>query len=109
VRSSHGASIVSMAAVAYLLEAEASRGRRHPYSPAARSALDTKNQRSQYVRLANSADAALRAGAGRQDSAEQIQIKHQGDNEHQAPPTSRSAEHNDDDGDPNSQQQPDHQ
>jgi len=56
----------------------------------------------------NSADAALPAGAGRQDPAEQVQIKDQRDDEHQAPPTSRAAEHNDDDGDPNGQQQPDH-
>jgi len=62
-----------------------------------------------YVRRPTSADAALPAGAGRQDPAEQVQIKDQGDDEHQAPPTSRGAEHNDDDGDPDGQQQPDHQ
>ena len=52
---------------------------------------------------------ALLAGAGRQDPAEQVQVKDQGDDEYQAPPASRGAEHNDDDGDPNCQQQPDHQ
>ena len=50
----------------------------------------------------------LPAGAGRQDPAEQVQVKDQGDDEYQAPPASRGAEHNDDDGDPNCQQQPDH-
>ncbi len=35
--------------------------------------------------------------------------KDQGDDEHQAPPTSRGAEHYDDGGDPNGQQQPDHE
>jgi hypothetical protein len=61
------------------------------------------------VEARNLANAALPAGAGRQDPAEQVQIKDQGDDEHQAPPMSRGAEHNDDDGDPNGQQQPDHQ
>jgi hypothetical protein len=55
-----------------------------------------------------SANTALPAGAGRQDPAEQVQVKDQGDDEYEAPPTSRGAEHNDDNGDPNSQQQPDH-
>jgi hypothetical protein len=57
----------------------------------------------------NSADAALPAGAGRQDPAEEVQIDDQGDDEHQAPPAARGAQHNDDDGDPHRQQQPDHQ
>ena len=55
------------------------------------------------------ANAALPAGAGRQDPAEQVQVKEQGDDECQAPPASRGAEQNDDDGDPNCQQQPDHE
>jgi hypothetical protein len=54
-------------------------------------------------------DGALPAGAGRQDPAEQEQIKDQGNDEHQAPPMSRGAEHNDDYRDPNGQQQPDDQ
>jgi hypothetical protein len=59
------------------------------------------------ARSTSSANTGLPAGAGRQDP-EQVQVKDQGDDEYQAPPSSRSAEHNDDDGDPNSQQQPDH-
>jgi hypothetical protein len=55
------------------------------------------------------ANTLLPAGAGRQDPAEQVQVKDQGDDEYQAPPASCSAEHNDDDGDPNCQQQPEHQ
>jgi len=59
-------------------------------------------------RSTSSADTALPAGAGRQDPAEQVQVEDQGDDEYQAPPASRGAEHNDDDSDPNCQQHPDH-
>src|ERR1019366_4283321 len=48
-------------------------------------------------RSTSSANTALPAGAGRQDPAEQVQVKDQGDDEYQAPPASRGAEHNDDD------------
>lgn len=61
------------------------------------------------VRLASSANTALPVRAGHQDPAEQVQVKDQGDDEYQAPPVSRGAEHNDDGGDPNCQQQPNHQ
>ena len=54
-------------------------------------------------RSTSSAYTALPAGVGRQDPAEQVQVKDKGDDEYQAPPAShsRGAEHNDDDGDPN--------
>ena len=55
------------------------------------------------------ATTVLPAGACRQSPAEQVQVKDQGDDEHQASPASRDAEHNDDDGDPNCHQQPDRQ
>jgi hypothetical protein len=61
------------------------------------------------LRPTSSANTALPSGAGRQKPAEQVQVKDQRGNEYQAPPTSLGAEHNNDDGDPNCQQQPDHQ
>jgi len=60
-------------------------------------------------RSTSCAHTALPVGAGHQDPAEQIQVEEQGCDEYEAPPASRGAEHNDDDGDPNRQQQPDSQ
>lgn len=57
--------------------------------------------------LGSHSETALPARAGRPDPAEQVQVKEQGDDEYQAPPASRSAEHNDDGGDPKCQQQTD--
>jgi hypothetical protein len=55
------------------------------------------------------ASARLPAGAGHQDPTEQVQVKDKGNNEYQAPPSSRIAEHGDDYGDPDCQHPPDHQ
>jgi hypothetical protein len=59
--------------------------------------------------LGHFCSARLPAGAGHQDPTDQVQVKYKGKNEYQAPPSSRIAEHDDDNGDPNCQQQPDHQ
>ena len=53
--------------------------------------------------------ARLPAGTGDQDPTEQVQVKDKGNNEYQAPPSSRIAEHGDDHCDPNCQQRPDRQ
>jgi hypothetical protein len=59
--------------------------------------------------LRHFSSARLPAGVGHQDPTEQVQVKDKGNNEYQAPPSSRIAEHDDDYGDPNCQQQPDHE
>jgi hypothetical protein len=51
---------------------------------------------------------ALPAGSSRQDPAEEVQVKNQGDDEYQAPPAPCGAEHNNDDSDPRCQQQADY-
>lgn len=56
------------------------------------------------LRPTSCANTALPGGVGRQDPAEQVQVKDQRGNEYQAPPVSRRAEHNNDDGDPACQQ-----
>ena len=58
--------------------------------------------------LGHFSSARLPAGAGHQDPTEQVQVKDKGNNEYQAPPSSRIAEHVDDYGDPNCREKPDH-
>ena len=48
-------------------------------------------------------------GSGHQDPTEQVQVKDKGNNEYQAPPSSRTAKHDDDYRNPDCQQQPDYQ
>jgi hypothetical protein len=60
-------------------------------------------------RFGHFSSARLPGGAHHQDPTEEVQVKYKGNNEYQAPPSSRIAEHDDDYSDPNCQQQPDHQ